>query len=90
MYLKGEDEHFVFKLCKNRKDAEYNLQEQLDLYKICYDINNADYGIITNKEFQQLFPDPAYQKSFKWIRLGNKLIKRLREYKEWEKKSRRP
>jgi hypothetical protein len=77
-YIIGEDEHFDLEWCKNRKDAEESLELMLFLYEICYTLDNAEFGVITDREFYKKF-DEKYHSSKRVRRLGNKLLMRIEE-----------
>lgn len=77
-YVIGEDHHFDLKWCKNRKEAEESLESMLFLYKICYNPDDAEFGVITNSEFYKRF-DEKYHNSVSVRRLGDKLLMRIEE-----------
>ena len=74
-YIKGEDEHFCFQFLSTRKEAENWIESELFLYNICY--KDAEYSVLTNKEFYEKFPELKNKNLYSSRRLGNKLLERI-------------
>lgn len=76
-YITGEDEHFCFQWFKNRKEADEWLELEKRLYSVCY--TNPDCGVLTNKQFEDKFPNEEYKRFLMVRRLGDKLRQRIDE-----------
>lgn len=83
-YIRGGDNHLCFKWHKNRKEATEWVEFQKQWFDICYD--DADYGVVTDKQFRAIFPDEKYRNVFQYRRIGDKLSQWIEERQEILKK----
>ncbi|MED0951483.1 hypothetical protein P4T70_25845 [Bacillus mobilis] len=85
VYFLGVDDHFCLQFISNRRKAERWINQQLQLYEICYKGMVSEYNVLANREFvKQIDRFKEYESSinentFSCRRLGNRLRKLLEE-----------